>query len=165
MRRSLIVAMTADRVIGREGDLPWRLRSDLQRFKRLTMGHHLIMGRTTYESIGRPLPGRTSLVLSRDADYRIDHESVQVLGSLEQAFQVAEQAGDQEAFVIGGGQIYQQALPHVDRMYMTHVEAPVSGDAYFPEWNTTEWELLSEEKLAADEQNEYRSVFRLYERR
>jgi dihydrofolate reductase len=165
MRRSLIVAMTPARVIGRSGDLPWRLSSDLQRFKRLTMGHHLIMGRTTYESIGRPLPGRTSLVLSRDASFAIDHAAVRVLDDLEQAFRSARAAGDQEAFVIGGGQIYEQALPQIQRMYVTQVEAQLEGDAYFPPWNAADWDLLSEQPQAADEKNEFRSVYRIYQRR
>lgn len=165
MRLSLIVAMSPARVIGREGDLPWRLSSDLQRFKRLTMGHHLIMGRTTYESIGRPLPGRTSLVLSRNEDFSIADPAVKVVGNLEQAQQVAESAGDTEAFVIGGGQIYQLALPHAERMYVTHVEAEVDGDAWFPEWNVTDWELISEESINADAKNEYSSMYRVYQRR
>lgn len=165
MRLSLIVAYSPARVIGNQGELPWRLSSDLQRFKRLTMGHHLIMGRTTYESIGRPLPGRTSLVLSRNEDLSIGHDAVKVVGSLEQAQQVAADAGDTEAFVIGGGQIYELALPHVDRMYVTHVYADVTGDAHFPEWNVADWELVSEEPCPADEKNEHPSVYRVYQRR
>ena len=165
MRLSLIVAMNASRVIGNQGELPWRLSSDLQRFKRLTMGHHLIMGRTTYESIGRPLPGRTSLVLSRNKDFSVEHPDVHTVNSLPEACELAATAGDQEAFVIGGGQIYQLALPHVERMYVTQVAAEVIGDAYFPEWNPTEWELLSEESHPADAKNEYDSVYRVYQRR
>ena len=164
MRLSLIVAMNDARVIGRSGDLPWRLSSDLQRFKRLTMGHHLIMGRTTYESIGRPLPGRTSLVLSRQASLAIADPGVHVFRNLDSAQEFAANAGDDEAFVIGGGEIYQAALPHVDRLYITHVEADVEGDTYFPEWDATEWNLLSEEQLPADSKNEYRSTFRIYHR-
>lgn len=165
MRLSLIVAMNAGRVIGRRGELPWRLSADLRRFRRLTMGHHLIMGRATYESIGRPLPGRTSLVLSRNEAYEANHSAVHVVRSLDEACEVAERAGDSEAFVIGGGEIYRLALPSVDRMYITHVEADVAGDAFFPQWNPTDWEVVSEEEQPADEANEFRSTCRVYERR
>ena len=114
MRISLIVAMSENRVIGRGGGLPWRLSADLKRFKHLTMGHHLIMGRKTFESIGRVLPGRTSIVVTRQTDYRA--AGVVVARSLSEALHIAATAGDDEAFVIGGGEIYRQILPSADQL-------------------------------------------------
>lgn len=158
---SLIVAMTRDGVIGRGGTLPWRLGSDLARFKRTTMGHHLIMGRKTYESIGRPLPGRTTVVISRREDYRLG--GVIVVPSFEAALAVA--AADAEPFVVGGGEIYALALPQADRLYVTWVEAEVAGDTRFPSLNWKEWRLVSEERLPIDAKNEYAATYAVYERK
>lgn len=160
MTLSLIVAMTRDRVIGRGGDLPWRLSGDLVRFKRTTMGHHLIMGRKTYDSIGRPLPGRTTVVISRRADYQ--PAGVQVVPSLEAALAVA--ASDAEPFVVGGGEIYALALPRADRLYITWVEAALAGDTYFPAFDSSQWRSVSEEQLPADGKNEYATTYAVYER-
>src|SRR5262245_32482835 len=127
MQLSLIVAMDRKGVIGRAGGLPWRLSADLKRFKALTMGHHLIMGRKTFDSLGRPLPGRVMVVISREKarpevrDQKSD--AVAVVRSLDDALKMA--AGDAEVFVIGGGQIFELALPRVERMYVTWVEAPI----------------------------------------
>src|SRR5262245_6571303 len=125
MSLSLIVAMTREGVIGRGGELPWRLSADLKRFKALTMGHHIIMGRKTFESLPRALPGRTMVVVSRRESGFGNQESrdIVVVRSVEEALRVA--AGDAEAFVIGGGEIFREALPMVDRMYVTWVEAEV----------------------------------------
>lgn len=136
--RSLIVAMNRRRVIGRAGEIPWRLPADLKRFKRLTMGHCLIMGRRTFESIGRPLPGRRTVVLSRDPQYR--PEGIEVARSLAEAWDLT--AGDHQPFVVGGGEIYQQALPHVGRIYLTLVEENALGDAAFPTVDSTDWRLV-----------------------
>jgi len=160
VRLSLIVAMSRNRVIGRDGDLPWRLSADLQRFKQLTMGHHIIMGRTTYESIGRPLPGRHSVVLSRDPHFSAPE--VTVVRSLEEACQVA--ASDNEAFVIGGAQIYALALPHVERIYLTTVQADVEGDTSFPSLAWESWETIEETSIEADAKNDYASTFRIMRR-
>ena len=161
MRLSLIVAISENRVIGREGDLPWHLSADLQRFKRLTMGHHIIMGRTTYDSIGRPLPGRTSVVLSRPASLELPN--VYVVPSLEAALQLA--SGDDEAFVIGGAQIYALALPLVQRLYLTRVHAEVPGDTFFPDIDRATWELVEQSEHAADERNDFASTFSILDRR
>src|SRR5687767_13373564 len=139
MRLSLIVAMTRSGVIGRAGGLPWKLSADLKRFKALTMGHHLVMGRRTFESLGRVLPGRTSIILTRQAVYQ-PRPRVLVAGSLEESINLA--AGDDEPFVIGGAQIFESALPHVQRLYVTWVEADVAGDTWFPSWNAAAWRLL-----------------------
>jgi len=160
MRISLIVAMSRNRVIGRDGGLPWRLSSDLKRFKQLTMGHHLLMGRKTFESIGRVLPGRQTIVITRQTDYRPD--GVEVAAGLEQAIELAR--GDSELFITGGGEIYRIALPLVQRIYLTWVDADVQGDTLFPEWNEAEWQLVLDEPHAADEKNDYPHHFRVYDR-
>jgi len=157
---SLIVAMTRGGIIGRGGDMPWRLGGDLARFKRTTMGHHLIMGRKTYESIGRPLPGRTTLVVSRRTDW--NPEGVEVVPSLEAA--LARAGGDAEPFVIGGGEIYALALPRADRLYVTWVEAELSGDTRFPPVDLAEWRVVREESIPADAKNEYPVTYAVYER-
>ena len=160
MTLSLIVAMSENRVIGRDGGLPWRLSADLRRFKRLTMGHHLLMGRKTFAAIGRLLPGRTSVVISRQADYTAP--GAVVVHDFAEACQVAQ--GDDQVFVVGGGEIYRHALPQVERLYITLIHTPVSGDTYFPEWNEHEWRLLEATRQPRDAQNEFDYSFLTYER-
>jgi dihydrofolate reductase len=161
MRRSALVAMAKNRVIGRHNTLPWRLSADLQRFKRLTMGHTLVMGRKTYESIGRPLPGRHTVVITRQPDFR--PEGVQVVHSLEEALRAAP-AQEQELFIGGGAEIYRQALPLTDRLYLTVIERDVEGDAHFPELDLGGWELVEEEAhVGPEEPLPYR--FLTYDRR
>lgn len=160
VRRTLIVAMAANRVIGRDGRLPWHLRNDLRRFKQLTMGHAIVMGRKTYESIGRPLPGRTSIVLTRRPDYR--PSGCLVAGSLDEAERLA--AGHSELFFIGGAEIYRQALPRVDRACVTLVHATVAGDTHFPELSQSAWRLVDRTEHAADDANDFASSFLIYER-
>ncbi|WP_321368412.1 dihydrofolate reductase [uncultured Desulfuromusa sp.] len=126
---SIIVAMGNNRVIGNKGQLPWHLPEDLQRFKRLTMGHSLIMGRRTFESIGRPLPGRQMIVLSRDPDYKV--AGCDVVSGIEAAFQLARSA--EEVFICGGAEIYQQTLSLAERIYLTKLGVDPDGDALFPE--------------------------------
>jgi dihydrofolate reductase len=144
-RLSLIVAMARDRVIGRDGKLPWHLSADLKRFKALTMGHHIVMGRKTWESIGRPLPGRTSVVVTRNASYAA--AGAHVAASFDSALALAHD--DSEVFVIGGGQIYRQALPLADRIYLTEVDAEYPGDTFFPALNPREWNVAAREHCAA----------------
>jgi dihydrofolate reductase len=158
---SLIVAMTPDRVIGSGGDLPWRLSADLQRFKRITMGHTMIMGRKTFESIGRPLPGRTSIVVTRQRDYA--PPGVLVAGGLSEAIEQAR--GDSEVFVIGGSQMYDLALPYADRLYVTRVESDIEGDTFFPEYDQGDWRLVdSSPQFEPDDRNEFPHRFEVYER-
>lgn len=159
-RYSIIVAMTPAGVIGRDGQLPWRLSADLRRFKKLTMGHHIIMGRKTYDSIGRLLPGRHTVVVSRQKDLSIP--GAQVAASLPEAMQCARD--DTEVFFVGGQQIYREALGVADRIYLTLVNAQVSGDAYFPELPVHQWQLVEEEPHQADEKNEHQYAFQLWER-
>jgi dihydrofolate reductase len=142
----LIVAMARNRVIGRSGKLPWHLSADLKRFKALTMGHHIIMGRNTWESIGRPLPGRKSVVVTRNPAYLAPGAAV--VGSLAAALHLASQ--DSEAFVIGGGELYREALPLADRIYLTELPADYPGDVFFPPLQTDEWRSGPREHHAAE---------------
>jgi dihydrofolate reductase len=135
MTISIIVAVAENQVIGYNNQLLWRLKEDLQRFKGLTMGHHIIMGRKTYESVGRPLPGRTNVIITRNKDFKAD--GCLMVGSLDEAIKVAN--SDSEVFIIGGGEIYNQSLPIADKIYLTRVHASFPGDTFFPELDLTEW--------------------------
>jgi dihydrofolate reductase len=161
MRLSLIVAMTRSGVIGREGKLPWRLSADLKRFKALTMGHAIIMGRKTYDSLGRPLPGRKSIVVTRQPILETPSE-VFVAHRLEEALVLCGHDG--EPFVIGGAEIFEQAIPKADRLYVTWVEADVAGDTRFPNWDPAAWRLVKTEPRAPDASNEYDTTFCIYDR-
>jgi dihydrofolate reductase len=163
MRISLIVAISENGVIGREGGLPWRLSADLKRFKELTMGHTIIMGRKTWESIGRPLPGRRTIVVSRQADYYPSAE-VLVATSLDRAIEAAQASGDDEAFIVGGAEIYNQALSRADRLYLTRVRAQVDGDTLFPPIDWSNWRRTDSNVCGADDKNDYPCEFQVYER-
>lgn len=143
---SILVAMAKNRVIGKNNALPWQLPPDLKRFKQLTMGHHIVMGRKTYESIGRPLPGRTSIIITRQTDYQAP--GAIVVASIDQALKVSSEGQeiDQEIFVIGGAEIYQQALELCQRIYITEIQQEFDGDTLFPELNQQEWREISREK-------------------
>ncbi|MGD9636913.1 MAG: dihydrofolate reductase [Pirellulales bacterium] len=162
MRISLIAAMAENGVIGRGGQLPWRLKADLARFKQLTLGHTLIMGRKTWESIGRPLAGRRMIVVTRQSGYSA--QGAEVTNSLEAALEGARSAGEEEAFVIGGAEIYRQALPLADRLYMTLVLAEVEGDTKFPEIDWDLWARIDSKSHDADAENEYPMFFYTFER-
>lgn len=162
MRLSIIVAVSQNGVIGREGDLPWRLSADLQRFKRLTMGHPILMGRKTYESIGRPLPGRTSIVLTRQRNYAAA-PGVLVASTLDEALQLCGEA--EQAFIIGGEQLYQMALPMAERVYLTRVDADVAGDARFPQLDPGDWVEIESEQFDVDAKNDFPTTFKVLERR
>lgn len=129
--------MTPDRVIGLNGDLPWHIPEDLKHFRRVTMGHAIIMGRVTHESIGRPLPGRQNIVITRQDGAHFD--GCQVAGSLDEALKLAREAGDDEPRVVGGGAIYALALPLATKLFLSEVDMDVSGDTYFPEIDPGEW--------------------------
>lgn len=160
MTVSLVVAVAENGVIGRENGLPWRLSADLRRFKALTVGHTVIMGRRTFDSIGKGLSGRRNLVVSRNPEFR--PAGATRVPSLEAALEVAGPAG--EVFVIGGGEIYRQALPLAERIHLTLVRARPEGDAYFPLPEGKTWRLVSSESHAADEKNDFATEFRIYER-
>ena len=161
MRVSLIAALAQNGVIGRDNQLPWRLRADLQHFKRLTMGKPIIMGRRTWESIGRALPGRTNIVVTRDTALRA--EGGVVVHSIEQALEAA--GNSDEVFIIGGANLYAQTLPLADRLYLTRVKAEVAGDSWFPELVPGEWREVRRDSIGADEHNEYACDFVVLERR
>lgn len=163
MKLSLLAALSTNNVIGRDNDVPWRLSTDLKRLKAMTMGHHVIMGRKTYESVGKPLPGRTNVVITRQEGYA--PEGVTVVHSLEEAVRLAGRAGESEAFILGGAEIYTQAMHRADRMYLTRVHAEVEGDTWFPDFDdVSEWRLTDAEHFDADEKNEHPFSFLTYER-
>jgi len=143
---SLIVAMDDHGGIGFKQALPWYLPSDLKRFKALTMGHHLIVGRKTYETIGKPLKGRTMIVVTRQANYPI--EGCLVVSSLAYALGLAQERGEIEVFVGGGGEIFAQALHTADRIYITRVHTAVVADIFFPAWNAADWRVIHQEESA-----------------
>lgn len=157
---SLIAAMAENRVIGRSGGLPWRLPDDMKHFKRLTVDHTVIMGRKTFDEMGRPLANRRNVVISRNPDFH--PRGVTVVPSLLEALALG--ATENEVFVIGGGEIYQLALPRADRLYLTAVHANVEGDTYFPPFDLAAWALEEEEHHPADEKHPYPFTFRRYAR-
>lgn len=166
---SIIAAYSVPgRVIGRDGRMPWRLPGDLARFKALTMGHTLLMGRRTYESLdGRELPGRRMIVLTRDHADQVP-QTVIVAGSLEAGLALANQAFDEdELFLAGGGMLYRLALGEglVDRMYLTRVEADLSGDTFFPEYEESQWREIVRQEFPADDENAYPTAFSFLKRR
>ncbi len=160
-RVALVVAVDEAGTIGRDGALPWRLPSDLRHFKQITMGKPVVMGRKTFESIGRPLPGRENIVLSRDPDYRA--EGCRAVGSLQEALAAAGEA--EELMVIGGAELYAQALPLAERIYLTRVHARFAGDTFMPRLDPEEWLETRREEHPADARNPYAHTFVVLERR
>ncbi len=166
MLLSLIAAASENNAIGRDGQLPWHLSDDLKRFKRLTMGHPILMGRKTWDSIGHPLPGRTSIVISRQTDFQSGFDEVRIASNLDDALAHArglENAPD-NAFVIGGARIYEMCMPRVDRLLLTRVHAEVEGDVWFPEIDWQQWQLIEEEEHARDEKNDHAHTFQVWQR-
>lgn len=143
-RISLIAALSENRVIGNGGKIPWHLQDDFRRFKERTLGHVIIMGRVTHESIGRPLPGRTNIVITRDTTREMP--GCVVVGSLASALEVARSTETEEIFICGGGQIYAEALPQAERLYLTVIHAIIDGDAFFPEYRE-EWKVVASEEF------------------
>lgn len=167
MRKALIAAMSQNRVIGRNNQLPWHLPGDLKYFKQATMGKPIIMGRKTWDSIGRPLPGRMNVVISRNPEWKAPAGTVgapSLNEALKKACAHAELEGGDEVMIIGGGQIYAEALATVDRMYITKVHADIDGDAFFPEVNWEEWEEIGREDFSASDNNPYDYSFVVYQR-
>jgi dihydrofolate reductase len=163
MRISLIAAVADGGVIGAKNDLPWRLPADWKRFKDLTMGHHLLMGRKTYESIGRELPGRTTVVISRqNLELPL---GVVLTHSLSDALLHPSLSRDDEVFIAGGGEIYQLAFPLADRIYLTRIHAEFEGDTFFPPIDLNEWRLASREEHLPDERNSHPYAYLMYDRK
>ena len=162
MRVSLIVAVAENGVIGRDGDLPWRLSSDLRYFKSVTMGEPIIMGRKTFQSIGRPLPGRPNFVVSRNPEFNAD--GITVFSSLGAATGQAKESGCEEVLIIGGARIYEEGLSVADRIYLTQVHADVPGDVTFPAFDPTEWTRTSRERKTAGENDDHEHSFVVLDR-
>lgn len=166
MRVAMIVAQAQNRVIGRDNKLPWYLPGDLKYFKQATLGKPIVMGRKTFDSIGKPLPGRLNIVITRDQSYQPD--GVKVVHSLQEAIELAESQalidGAEELMIIGGEQIYAQALPLAERLYITQVHADVEGDAHFPVFEPDDWQELGREDFSAEGPNPYDYSFIVYQR-
>ena len=161
---SLIAAVSENGVIGKKGKIPWKLPADLRLFKQLTMGHHLIVGRKTWESIGKALPGREMIVLSRKADYKA--EGCRVAGTLSQALEMARAAGEEEAFIGGGAAVYAKALPLADRFYLSRVHTNTrGGDAFFPAYEEKEWLVSLEVSYQAEKRGKTGFTFYILERK
>ncbi|MFZ2899793.1 MAG: dihydrofolate reductase [Saprospiraceae bacterium] len=160
---SAIVAISKNRVIGSDNQIPWHLPADMAFFKRTTMGHFVIMGRLTFLSLGRPLPKRTNVVVTRDPFFTAT--GCFVAHSLEEALSMASEFGETETFIIGGGQIYRESMEYLDRIYLTEVDVAVEGDVFFPELKENEWEVIHSESHPADEKNEFSYTFTTLERR
>ena len=163
MTISAIVAVAKNNVIGKDNDIPWYLPADLKYFKKTTLNHHIIMGRNCYESIGKPLPKRTNVVMTRNPFYMVTN--CFITHSLEEALQLAEDNGEDEAFIIGGAQIYELAMDRCDKLYLTEVDLEVEGDVLFPKINMEEWELISEDAHQAEGKNEHDYVFKVFKRK
>ncbi|MFT7108999.1 MAG: dihydrofolate reductase [Psychrobacter glaciei] len=167
MKVALIAAFAQNLVVGINNSLPWHLPEDLKYFKRTTSGKAIIMGRKTYESIGRPLPNRTNIVISRNPDFSA--EGVVIVTSIEEAIKYAESVnminGVDEVMIIGGAAIYQASLPMADRLYLTHVHASVEGDAYFPKVDFDQWKEVAREDFNKDDSNPYDYSFSVYDKK
>jgi dihydrofolate reductase len=159
---SAIVAATENWVIGRDNDIPWYLSNDLKYFKKTTLNHHIIMGRNTYASIGRPLPKRTNIVLTRNPFYVI--QNCLMAHSIQEALELAYENGEKEAFIIGGGKIYQESFDLLDRIYLTVVHTELEGDTFFPKLDMTVWKEVSSVPYKADEKNDFDHTLKTFEK-
>ncbi|WP_242920474.1 dihydrofolate reductase [Pontibacter liquoris] len=153
---AIVVAVAENNVIGKDNQLIWHLPADLKHFKQITMGHPMLMGRKTYESIGKPLPGRTTIIITTQPDYTA--AGCLVAHSIEEALKTGREL-DQQLYLIGGAEIYKQALPHVDTIYLTRLHHTFEGDTYFPELKAEDWQVVSEENHTPDEKNKYSYSF------
>ena len=158
---SIIVAVANNSVIGLNNTLPWHLPEDLKRFKKLTMDHHIIMGRKTYESLGRLLPGRTTVIVTRNHQYNV--EGAIIVHSLEEALQICQKQKDKEVFLIGGAELYEIGLSYANRIYLTEVHADFAGDAFFPKVDFASWSEISREQYGTE--NGLRFSYIVYERK
>ena len=159
---SAIVATAKNNIIGKDNNIPWYLPADLKYFKKTTLHHHIIMGRNSFESIGRPLPKRTNIVVTRNPFYVAT--GCIVVHSIEEGLEIAQNNGETEAFIIGGAQIYKQSLDLWDRLYLTEVDLEVEGDTAFPALDKSQWKEVSREEHTAEGKNEHDFVFRVLER-
>ena len=163
MRKSIIVAMDMNNGIGYQNQLPWRLPADFRLMKQTTMGHHLIMGRKTYESIGKPLPERTSIIVTRNRGYQA--EGCLLVHSVPDALSLAESRGEDEAFIFGGSQVYAEGFQYTDRIYLTYIQAEFEVDAYFPDFDRSAWVETYNKFYPADQENHFPFYYLIYDRR
>lgn len=158
---SLLVAVDQNRLIGRKGTLPWRLPADVKYFKEITMGHPIVMGRKTWESLPkRPLPGRKNIVLTQNIDYQAPGADI-----IHDPGELANKVGQEEVFVIGGAQVFSYFLPVADRLYITEIDHVFEGDTYFPQYDVDKWRLVSEREGQINEENHYAHRYLVYERK
>ena len=160
---SCIVGTAKNGVIGKDNDIPWHLSADLRYFKKTTLNHHILMGRTNYLSIGRPLPKRTNIIVTRDPSFIVSN--CLVVHSIEEGIALALENGETELFIIGGGSIYEQTIDICNKLYLTEIDLEVDGDVFFPKIDFKKWTLLSEEAHLADEKNPYNYSFKVFERK
>jgi len=166
---SIIVSIANNNVIGKNNALLWKQSDDLKRFKEITTGHHIIMGQKTYESIGKLLPNRTTIIISNDPEFKAPYGAY-VARSIEHSLDVVEYYStmytrkEQEIFIVGGGSIYKQFLPYATKLYLTRINVDIEGDTYFPNISEDEWSIISKETHEKDEKNEYDYTFEVYER-
>lgn len=163
MKISSIVAVANNGVIGNDNDIPWRISTDLKYFKKVTLGHHIIMGRKSFLSIGKPLPKRTNIIVTRDPFFVATN--CIVVHSIPEALEYAANNGEEEVFITGGGTIYEQTMDIVDKLYITEVDAEPEGSVHFPSINKEEWNLISEDPHTKGERDEYDFCFKVYEKK
>jgi len=159
---SCIVAKAKNDVIGHNNQMPWHIPEDLKYFKRITSGHSIILGRKNFESIGKALPNRTNIIVTRDESFKCP--GCVVVNSIEKALKYAFDTGENEAFIIGGGQIYEQTKEYWDRLYITEIDESFEGDVFFPDFDTTEWKMKSQDCYSKSETNKFSFCFNVYER-
>jgi dihydrofolate reductase len=162
MKVSIIVAVAENNIIGKRNSLPWYLPADLKHFKEITLGHHILMGQNTYASIGKPLPGRTTIILSNKTDYK--QVGCVVVNTPDEAIKTAEKSGEKELMICGGGQVYKAFLPFADKIYLTKVHHKFDGDIYFPEINMKKWKVVSRESHEPDQKNTFAYDFLILEK-
>lgn len=160
---SIIAAMDENHGIGFDNELPWRLSDDLTRFKKLTMGHHIIMGRITFETIGKALPGRVNIIVTRNRNFQVP--GCLVAHSPEDAIEMARNQGDNEVFVIGGSRIFQDTIGIADKLYVTTVHTEGNADIFFPEFNLDDWQVEYSDSFQADESNEFPTTFKVLQKK
>ena len=160
---SLLVAADENNVIGKDNQLPWHLPNDLKYFKNLTWGMPIVMGRKTYQSIGKPLPGRKNIVLTHQADWQA--EGVNMVHSIEEAKEVAAKSDCKEMFIIGGAEVFKTVFPTADRLYLTRIHHSFEGDVFLPDWDRGNWHLKSERFCAPDEKNNYPHTFQVWDKK
>jgi dihydrofolate reductase len=156
---SLIAAMDEKGGIGKNNKLPWHISSDLKRFKKITLNHHIAMGRKTFQTIGRPLPGRVMIVITHQKDFKPD--GCMVVDSLDAAIKLADEKKETELFIIGGGEIFSQSIDIADKIYMTFVHADIAGDTIFPEINMSDWQVILSESIQQETNDEFKADFKI----